>query len=294
MPNRVPYELEMPALWHAADAASAASQKVFFRLKIVELGGLAVGAAAALVPGSWAGGAGPAISVIAFLTILLLQVSKVGAKAEARWYDGRAAAESIKSAAWQYAVGGEAFRLEDADAEARFATRLRGVLANVPALDIGPTALVGAAVTPGMATVRQSTQQARAEAYRKLRIEDQVRWYATKSKWNRARSRLFTSLTVVVEVAAIVAGLLRFKLETDTDVLGLLAAVAAGLIAWTQAKKYTSLAQAYSVTSHEVDLVAETVKAPVAEDEWAQTIHDAEAAFSREHTMWQARRQGPG
>ena len=294
MPIRVPSELEMPALWHAADAASAANQTIFFRLKIVELAGLAVGAAAALVPGSWAGGAGPAISVLAFLAILLVQVSKVGAKAEARWYDARAAAESIKSAAWQYAVGGEAFRLGDADVEVRFVTRLRGVLANVPALDIGPATTVGAGVTPGMAAVRQSSQEERAEAYRKLRIEDQVKWYAAKSKWNRTRSRIFTSLTVIVEVIAIVAGLLRFKLETDTDVLGLLAAVAAGLIAWTQAKKYTSLAQAYSVTSHEVDLVAETVKAPIAEDKWAQTIHDAEAAFSREHTMWQARRQGPG
>ena len=150
MPNRVPSELEMPALWHAADAASAANQTIFFRLKIVELAGLAVGAAAALVPGSWAGGAGPAISVLAFLAILLVQVSKVGAKAEARWYDARAAAESIKSAAWQYAVGGEAFRLGDADVEVRFVTRLRGVLANVPALDIGPATTVGA----GSATSR--------------------------------------------------------------------------------------------------------------------------------------------
>ena len=105
MPNRVPSELEMPALWHAADAASAANQTIFFRLKIVELAGLAVGAAAALVPGSWAGGAGPAISVLAFLAILLVQVSKVGAKAEARWYDARAAAEAIKSAAWHSGSG---------------------------------------------------------------------------------------------------------------------------------------------------------------------------------------------
>lgn len=284
----------MPALWQSADTASAANQQVFFRTKLAELVGLVVGAAAALVPGSWAGGTGPAISVLAFLSILVLQASRVGASAEARWYDARAAAESIKSAAWQYAVGGEAFRLEDADAEKRFVTRLRDVLATVPELNIGPAPLVGAGVTPGMAAVRQSSQEERAEAYRSLRIEDQVRWYAAKSKWNRTRNRLFTSLTVIVEAAAIVAGLLRFKLETDTDVLGVLAAAAAGLIAWSQAKKYASLAQAYSVTSHEVDLVAETVKTPMEEDQWAQTIHDAEAAFSREHTMWQARRQGPG
>lgn len=293
MTNNARAELEMPPLWHAADTAAAANQKVFFRLKLVELGGLALGAAAALVPGSWAAGTGPATSVLAFFAVLILQVSSVGARAEARWYDARAAAESIKSAAWQYSVGGEAFRLEDAEAELLFATRLRDVLSTVPSLDIGPAPTVSAGVTPVMMAVRRSSQEERAEVYRTLRIDDQVRWYAAKSNWNRSRSRLFTSLTVIVEVAAIVAGLLRFKLEAGPDVLGLLAVLAAGIIAWTQAKKYTTLAQAYSVTSHEVGLVAETVKAPMAEDEWAQTIHDAEAAFSREHTMWQARRQGP-
>lgn len=293
MSSSVPAELEMPVLWQAADTASAVNQKVFFRLKIVELTGLGVGAAAGLAPGSWAGGTGPAISVLAFLAVLVLQVSRVGAKAEARWYDARAAAESIKSAAWQYAVGGEAFRCDDADAESRFVARLQNVLGNVPDLDIGPATTVTAGVTGGMAAIRQSSQEDRAAAYRQLRIEDQVKWYAAKATWNRTRSRIFTAATVVVEAAAVLAGLVRFKCETDTDVLGLLAAVAAGLIAWSQAKKYSALAETYSVTSHEVNLVAATVAAPIPEDQWAQNIHDAEAAFSREHTMWQARRQGP-
>ena len=286
-------ELEMPELWHAADAVSAASQQVFFRLKLVELVGLVVGAAAGVAPGSWAGGTGPLVSVLAFLVVMILQVSRVGAKAEARWYDARAAAESIKSAAWQYAVGGEAFRLDDAQAEARFVGRLHDVLGNVPALDIGAATAVAAGVTPSMAAVRQLSQEKRAATYRQLRVDDQLKWYAAKAKWNRIRGRVFTSLTVIVEAAAIVAGVLRFKFETDTDALGVLATAAAGLIAWSQAKKYTSLAESYSVTSHEVGLVATTVTAPISEDQWAQNIHDAEAAFSREHTMWQARRQGP-
>ena len=285
--------MDMPPLWHAADAASDANQARFFRLKIVELTALVLGAAGGLAPGSWAGGLGPAVSLFAFLGVLGLQASKVGARAESRWYDARAAAESIKSAAWQYAVGGETFRLEDTNAESRFATRLRDVLRTVPALDLGPANGNHFGVTPDMKSIRLSAQEERASAYRHLRIEDQISWYASKSEWNRKRSRTFTTLTMVMEAAAILAGLLRVKLEYDTDVLGLLAVVAAGLIAWSQAKKYTSLAESYSVTSHEVNLVAETVKAPVVEAVWAQSVHDAEAAFSREHTMWQARRQGP-
>jgi hypothetical protein len=292
MSSSYPAELELPALWRAADAESAASQKRFFRLKILELIGLAIGAASGLIPGSWAGGLGPAISIIAFLSVLILQVSRFGAKAESLWYDARAAAESIKSASWQYAVGGEAFRIDNRDAEILFINRLREVLANVPKLDIGPASRVSAGVTPVMASVRLMSQEDRAHVYRQLRIEDQVRWYAKKAAWNRTRGHIFTGITVTVEAAAILAGLVRFKFETDTDVLGLLAAVAAGLIAWSQAKKYAFLAESYTVTSHETNLVAATVKAPVPESQWSQSIHDAEAAFSREHTMWQARRQG--
>lgn len=292
MPSSYPTELELPALWRAADNASAASQARFFRIKIFELIGLAVGAASGLIPGSWAGGLGPAVSIVAFLSVIVLQASRLGAKAESLWYDARAAAESIKSAAWQYAVGGEAFRIESQDADMLFVTRLREVLANVPKLDIGPASSATAGVTPVMASIRLMSQVDRAHVYQQLRIDDQVRWYAKKAAWNRTRGHMFTVITIAVEAAAILAGLVRFKLEADTDVLGLLAAVAAGLIAWSQAKKYAFLAESYTVTSHETNLVAATVKSPVPEGQWSQSIHDAEAAFSREHTMWQARRQG--
>lgn len=293
MPGAFPDELGLPALWHATDKAAATSQTRFFRLKLVELVGLAIGAASGLIPGSWAGGTGPVISVVAFLIVLLLQVSRFGVKEESLWYDARAAAESIKSAAWQYAVGGEAFRLDYANAETLFVTRLREILANVPKLNIGSVTTIRDEVTPTMAEVRMLSQLDRAHVYRQLRIADQVSWYAKKAEWNRTRSRTFTGFTVAVEAAAVISGLLRFKFETDTDMLGLLAAVAAGLIAWSQAKKYAFLAESYTVTSHETNLVAATVKAPVSESQWSQSIHDAEAAFSREHTMWQARRQGP-
>ncbi len=293
MSNQVLDEMAMPPLFHAAEDASDANQRRFFRLKIVELSGLVVGVAGGLVPAAWAAGLGPAVSVLAFLVVLTLQISKVSPKAESRWYDARAAAESIKSASWQYAVGGEVFRLEDADAEARFVARLQDVLRTVPALELGPVTRASAGVTPDMSALRSSSQEKRSSDYRRLRIDDQIAWYASKSRLNRKRSHIFAALTVGTEAAAIVAGLWRLKFETDTDFLALFAVVAAGLIAWSQAKKYTSLAQSYSVTSHEVNLVADTVRAPVTETKWAQSIHDAEAAFSREHTMWQARRQGP-
>jgi hypothetical protein len=97
----------------------------------------------------------------------------------------------------------------------------------------------------------------------------------------------------VLEAAAILAGVVRIKQGAEVDFLGAFAAIAASFVAWTQSKKYAFLAESYSVTSHEVHLVGASVIPAVDESTWAQSVHDAEAAFSREHTLWQARRQGP-
>ncbi|MBF4563120.1 DUF4231 domain-containing protein [Microbacterium sp. VKM Ac-2870] len=283
----------MPALWKAADDASAANQRLFFNVKRWELVGLVTGALAALLPTSWLWGFGPGLSVLAFLLVVALQVASIGPRAEARWYDARAAAESIKSASWQYAVGGEAFRLKDADSDARFFERLREILNAVPKLDIGPASGATAGVTSGMRAIRGRPRAERMSIYRDFRVQDQVQWYARKADENRARGRLFKVIIIVVESAAVIYGLIRYKFELDTDILGVLAATGAGLIAWAQAKKYAFLAESYSVTSHEIELVAATLESVASEDQWAQLVHDSEAAFSREHTMWQARRQGP-
>jgi hypothetical protein len=43
-----------------------------------------------------------------------------------------------------------------------------------------------------------------------------------------------------------------------------------------------------------VAIVTETVgQAAPDEASWARTVHDSEAAFGREHTLWPARRVGP-
>jgi hypothetical protein len=70
-------------------------------------------------------------------------------------------------------------------------------------------------------------------------------------------------------------------------------AISASLAAWKQTKNYAALSESYSVTSHEVAILATTIVKHVDEQTWSQAVHDAEAAFSREHTLWLARRQGP-
>lgn len=286
-------EIEMPALFAAAEQASAESQSKFYLTTAAELFGLALAAAAAMVPKSMAMGAGPIIALVLFVAVLLLQVSKIGREAESRWYDARAAAESIKSAAWQFAVGGEAFRMGMRDPDTRFVEILKEILQSVPHLNVGAATSATAGVTSSMRELRDSPQETRAAVYRRLRIDNQVDWYSRKSLWNKRRARFYTYAVIALEGVAIIMGAIRIGQGADIDFIGVFAAFAAGIIGWIQTKKYAFLAESYAVTSHEVNLVSSSVSAPVAETSWAQSIHDAEAAFSREHTMWQARRQGP-
>jgi hypothetical protein len=284
--------LQYPALFESAELEAAESQKLFFAVRSAELVSLTGAAALAVVPIDWAGRAGPVLTVLMFVVALGVQVSRVGNRAERRWYDGRAAAESIKSASWQYAVGGEAFRISDAQADTVFVERLRDALRGLKHLNFGAAGSDCAAATESMRGLRQSSQAERFRVYRERRVAEQVEWYKNKADWNRQRSRVFGGMTIGVEFLALVLGLLRVTGSVDVDLVGVAATAAAGLVAWSQAKNYTLLAESYAVTSHEILLVAESMKADVTEAEWAQSVHDAEAAFSREHTLWSARRQG--
>lgn len=286
-------QLDFPSLLDSTERVSADAQKYFFLATGGSLALLAAGALVALIPAGSYANIGPILTVIFLVAALAVQISGVANRQERRWYAARAAAESIKTASWEFAVGGEAFRTNDPDAETRFREVLRNVLDNVSYLDIGASGISGSTVTESMRDLRSEDRATRAETYRVLRVDDQIKWYSSKAAHNRSRYRQLGLMVVVVEIVAVTLGLFRVSGSVDADMLGPVAAIAAGFIGWMQAKKYANLSEAYAVTSHEVSLVPSTLSSSESEDEWAQAVHDAEAAFSREHTMWQARRQGP-
>lgn len=285
--------LDFPSLLDSTEQVSADAQKYFFLATGGSLGLLAAGALVALIPAGSYANIGPILTVIFLVAALLLQISGVANRQERKWYAARAAAESIKTSSWEFAVGGEAFRINDQNAETRFREVMKKVLDNVRSLDVGASGIDGSAVTESMRTLRSEDRATRAETYRTLRVDDQIKWYSSKAAHNKSRYRQLGAAVAIVELVAITLGLLRVSGSVDADLLGPATSIAAGFIGWMQAKKYANLAEAYAVTSHEVSLVPSTLSKSESEDEWAQAVHDAEAAFSREHTMWQARRQGP-
>lgn len=286
-------ELTFPALYCSVDEISANHQRKFFKSIRLQAIALAIAAAASVIPEGVLANVGPIVAVIMFVAVILVQVTPLSSVSEKKWYDARAAAESIKSASWQFAVGGESFRIDDEEAEARFQGRISELLASLPVLDQPATSLEDGSVTDRMRAARAADLEARREFYIKFRIQDQFEWYSKKARFNGKRARLARAVLVGISIVAMIAGILRIKGLLDVDVVSVLATVASGVLLWSQAKKYTTLSESYSVTSHEVGLISSTIKTSPSEAEWAQAVHDAEAAFSREHTMWSARRQGP-
>ncbi|WP_100199299.1 DUF4231 domain-containing protein [Rhodococcus erythropolis] len=285
--------LSFPTLLDAAEERSAVQQKVFYRVLGGQTIALALAAGTALLPVDSVGGLGPIVALLVFIGIIAVQVSGVADKAEKEWYEARAASESIKAASWEFSTGGEAFRLGDTASEERFRQLMGGLLEQLPRLDVPSASHANASVTASMTSLRRSSMEVRRAAYREGRVDDQLVWYSKKSKWNKGRAKRSRGILIGISTVAILLGILRIRGNIDIDLMSVMAALSSGVIVWMQAKKYTQLSEAYSVTSHEIALLSSTIDDERTEQEWAQFIHDAEAAFSREHTMWKARMQGP-
>ncbi|WP_298744035.1 DUF4231 domain-containing protein [uncultured Microbacterium sp.] len=286
---RKPTETDFPALYRSADEESLGGQRAFahcMRLRLVGLFVAAVGGALTSAEGiEWLGGL---IAVAALLVALGAELYTITVRPDRIWYEGRAAAESVKTLAWRYMVRGEGFEDEDTTVDARFETQLRDLFTD---LDHVPTADgEGGQISPLMRQVRAAAFHDRIGYYREFRVVDQLGWYSRKAKFNTRRLRQWTAATVVFEVVGIFAAALLWARVIDFDALGLVSALASSLTAWAQSRQYQTLSSAYSVTSQEVASVLSQLDSLKSESAWARFVGEAEEAFSREHTLWRASR----
>ena len=282
-----------PALYRAADQSSLDGQRRFLRATRLRLAALvvaAIGGAFELSIGSL--DVFGFVGLVAFVAALGAEIYVVTAKPDRIWYEGRAAAESAKTLAWRYAVGGEPFpvELDASEADRALLQRLGEVLEDLSELDMTPVLTADQQITPEMRSTRSSGLDTRKAAYDIDRVEDQRVWYSKKSEWNGERGRNWSLVALAIELAGIVAGAFKAFQVWHFDGLGLLAAIAAALTAWSQAKQYQTLNRAYFVASQELASIRSQIVRSMSEAEWAQFVQEAEEAISREHTLWRASR----
>lgn len=291
MPLAVQDPEDFPVLYRAADAASLSGQRRYLIALRTRLLALLIAAVFGAIV--WdlrdvsIAGVG---ALVAFLVALASGLFLATTSPERAWYEGRAAAESAKTLTWRYLVRGESFASPlRPDDDARFIERLKEVLRDLKDLDLAVEA-PGVQITPAMRSAREANFHARKDLYLTARVRQQQTWYQQKAAWNGKRAEAWTICAIVLEVLGVGAGAARLLFHVEVDLLGIVAAAAAAVTAWLEAKQHRNLATAYGITAQELASAASLGDSIVKEDEWAEFVGQSEEAISREHTLWRASR----
>lgn len=306
-------DADLPPLFHHADRRAARAQRGFFgwlswELMLLWIGvltgvvgvGLAaiwpaqLGATLTTIQGrAISGETGFEIAEALLLAIaLLMRVVRVATHPEFVWYEARAVAESVKSIAWRYAVGGAPFGEERATAEAdQFVqARMRETLTDVTRYKAPNAITTAEQITPAMRALRALPLDARKEVYRVDRVKDQEGWYTRKSRFNRRRAWQAHAGVIAAEVLAVAAALVAALHVIPLNLQSLMTTIAGAGAAWMQAKRYEDLEVSYKVTARELAKVASDSAAPATDAAWANFVENAEGSMSREHQLWRATR----
>jgi hypothetical protein len=277
-------EQGFPEFYARADEYSARWQRRYLRTEKVQLAALLLAAGL----GSLAGP--PALVALLFGTSLVAQVYRLTSRADEKWWNGRAGAESAKTTAWRFVVGGEPFGVHNLHSEVELATRMVEVAREVAQLM--PVPVNGAHVTEEMRVLRSQPLAVRIDAYQSERIRSQRSWYADKSEFNSKRATFWSLVGVVSTGLALVFGVGAAIRDWNLDAVGLFSAIGASVAAWMAVKQYQTLARSYAVASAELAAIDVKITGNSAwdEDVWASFVNEAEEAISREHVSWRASR----
>jgi hypothetical protein len=298
----VPIQDKFPELFVEAEGVSSGGEHSYNRLTFC---GLVVAFLAAIggavsVQHKFGGRAidlGAALAGVSFLVGIFVAYYLINTKPERSWYEGRAAAESIKTLSWQYCVGGGPFALNVSGIpEAIFVDKLRAIDRTLKAAQLTMIGQ-GSQITPEMRAVRAQPLSDRMAIYVAERLKDQNTWYANKASYNHRRAKIWFATAIALQGLGVIFAALKVFGYIHIDALGIIATASAGISAWLQTKDHQNLAESYAVTARELALIITDadilINAP-SEDAWGDFVQDAEHAISREHTLWLARRGAQG
>jgi len=289
---------DLSALCRSAAEVSAAGQrrmKLLVRCELLTL----IGAGAAGVQGLRLGPSDldvlAAVAGVLFLISLSCLTYRSITKPENSWYGGRAGAESVRTLAWRFAVGGDPFPTDllERDVADRYLDRLDQVLDQLRDFDLAATRPDERELTAAMKRVRAAPFEIRRTVYQRDRIENQIRWYASTAARHEKRAKVWLRASALASLLGVVAAGLRLFGVLDLDLLGVAASCASAAVAWNQLNQNRTLAVAYRVTGQELAIIRDRAE-QVIEQQWATFVSDAEDAISREHTLWLARHGHPG
>ncbi|WEH18242.1 DUF4231 domain-containing protein [Streptomyces sp. VNUA24] len=217
-------------------------------------------------------------------------------RARVQWQAHRAAAEVVKSLAWQFMVHGGPFPSRLVNPEAMFAERLEERLSELRKVGWddpreGVTELGLGQITPMMRAVRAKPFAARRDIYLRDRVSEQLTWYGNKAGDAHRSSVRWSGMTTILTLLALVTAVLRAlgAIDGRWDPTGLLSAAAAAGVAWQEVRRHRPLTYAHKLVEQDLDTLRVAMGTTVAEDGWADAVAEAERVVSPQHTDWLVR-----
>ncbi len=283
---------DLPALYQAANKASINAKKEYFRGLF---GYLSLLICAAAVSFLWPqNSVGAIVSLILFfVTLIILGWIRVR-RPDDLWYNWRAVAESVKTRAWRWMIRAEPYEnAKSLDKSSKdFIADLRTILEqNNSISDTLRAGDISFSAIPGkMKMIRELSMQKRLEIYKRERIEDQADWYKRESILNRKKADHWFWGSVSLHLLAAIMLSIRIMEPSLSLPIGIIATAAGAALTWPQAKKHNELNSSYSLAAHEIAFIKEEASSVKSEEELSDFVMNSEAAFSREHTQWFARK----
>lgn len=290
-------------LFLKSDSNSNNFQKKFIRARIIQIITLSTSTFVAIFAYGWTPWIFLGLTFISVIGALIIWWFKFDQK----WYLWRSIAESIKSASWQYCMRGEKFRpeIQIYDAKSDFVDfttklildhekdKLNIISASFTRYDKNTTST--------MDSVRNQPLKKRANIYINSRILNQKEWYVRKSNSAADSKTLFNILILVSYFLAalfVIFDLIELSVFHDygTSIGSFWVTVGLALLGWIQIRNYANLETSYKYTAVEIEqleieFLREMDKPEFNDEKFSELVQNSEAAFSREHTSWRARKQ---
>lgn len=282
----------LPGLYKSADKASLSAQSSYFwglRSYLILL------VIAAFVSFMWSKDIyGAFASAALFLITLGILIFLRAKRPDDLWYNGRAVAESVKTRSWRWTMRAEPY--EDTDnieiVSKRFINDLKAILTQNRSLSEVLHSNVGIQdpISETMKQIRNLPVAERKEIYKEQRIKNQANWYSLKSLFNKRRAKQWFLVSVIFHSTAVAMLLYRIKDPLCNLPVEVIATAAGAVLTWLQSKKHNELNSSYALTAHEITLIKGEALSIKTEKALSEFVLNSEAAFSREHTQWAARK----
>jgi hypothetical protein len=287
---------DYPTLYRAADAASQRARLAHTRLIGAELillvGAAVIGAGQSVLPGAGSGWE-RSLPAVLLVAALIAKLANRLQRFDEHWFDGRAVAETVKSATWRYVMSVRPYDGEGTQPDTTLGEALREALAARPGLAAHLHRLPAGSrqvVTERMRQTRLLPRERRRGFYLTARVDDQEAWYAGKSQVNARSATIWFWVSLLFEGLALAGAVVVAITGTRGDLISVLAAVSAAATAWTQLGRHDELAKSYGLAAHELMVLHSRLELADSEETFRQGVEETESAISREHTMWMAKR----